>query len=220
VPGGSTLKCRVGDRISSKTTDTGDPILCKITQFESLGHQVVPYGSELAGTFEDYKDPGHFVGKGWMVMHFDRIIIYPNTIIPIDAKLIEVSGKFTVDNQGRILGKGHTTKDIVSWMIPILWPIDLINLPRRGPRPVLKAEAQLTVKMLSDSQYPGFAPEQTIPGPVGDPVLRQRPASYQVPTYGYPQPNMQYAGYPTTAPPCDCDVVNVGGTFHAIPRRK
>ncbi len=45
-------------------------------------------------------------------------------------------------------------RDTVEWLIPVLWPIDLINLPRRGPRPVLKAETQLTLKVLDDFGIP------------------------------------------------------------------
>ena len=40
------------------------------------------------------------------------------------------------------------------WLIPVLWPIDLINLPRRGPRPVLKPESKLTLKVLDDFGIP------------------------------------------------------------------
>jgi len=67
---------------------------------------VLPYYSSLAGRFEDYSDPGRFVGKGWLELRFDRIIIEPNTVIPIEAKVISVPG-YNVDRDGRILGKGH-----------------------------------------------------------------------------------------------------------------
>jgi hypothetical protein len=33
---------------------------------ELYGRSTLPYGSYLEGRFEDYKDPGHLVGKGWM----------------------------------------------------------------------------------------------------------------------------------------------------------
>jgi len=36
----------------------------------------------------------------------------------------------------------------------LLWPIDLINLPRRGPYPVLKPETRLTVMLLDDLGIP------------------------------------------------------------------
>jgi hypothetical protein len=45
-------------------------------------------------------------------------------------------------------------KDTVTWLIPVLWPIDLINLPRRGPSPVLKPETQLTLELMDDVGIP------------------------------------------------------------------
>jgi hypothetical protein len=79
-----------------------------------------------------------------------------------------------VDQQGRILGKGHPTRDIVEWCIPILWPIDLLNLPRRGPRPTLKTETRITVKVMDDTEVP------VIEDPDRDPsgLYRREPSAY------------------------------------------
>jgi hypothetical protein len=132
IPAGSLIACTVSEpRLSSKTTNIGDPVLCHVSHVELYGRSTLPYGSFLVGRFEDYKDPGHFVGKGWMELKFDRMIIEPDTVIPLDARVVNVPG-YNVDRQGRILGKGHAVRDIVEWSIPILWPIDLLNLPRRG----------------------------------------------------------------------------------------
>jgi hypothetical protein len=120
---------------------------------ERYGRSVLPVNSYLVGRFEDYKDPGHFVGKGWMELRFDRMVIEPNTIIPVDAKVVAVPG-YNVDRDGRILGKGHATRDIVMWSIPILWPVDLLMLPARGPRPTLKEETRLTLKVMDDLSIP------------------------------------------------------------------
>jgi len=153
VPAGSTLTCRVSDgRISSKTTAIGDPVLCTLNPVEFYGRSVLPYGSYIEGRFVDYKDPGHFVGKGWMELRFDRLFI-GNRVIPIDAKVVQVP-KYNVDQQGRIHGNGHPVKDTIEWLIPVLWPIDLINLPRRGPAPVLKPETLLTLELMDDVGIP------------------------------------------------------------------
>lgn len=70
IPAGSLVSCTTGDgRISSKTTAIGDPILCKVEH--RRGDFMLPYGSYLGGEFAEYKDPGHFVGKGWMELSFD-----------------------------------------------------------------------------------------------------------------------------------------------------
>jgi len=153
VPGGSTFTCRVSEgRISSKTMAIGDPVLCTLNPVEFYGRSVLPFGSYIEGRFVDYKDPGHFVGKGWMELRFDRMFL-GNRVIPIDAKVVQVP-KYKVDQQGRILGSGHAVKDTVTWLIPVLWPIDLINLPRRVPSPVLKPETLLTLEMMDDVGIP------------------------------------------------------------------
>ncbi len=171
IPAGALVSCTTGDgKISSKTTAVGDPVLCKV-QFRR-GDFMLPYDSYLGGQFAEYKDPGHFVGKGWMELDFDRLYL-GDSVIPISAKVVDVPG-YKIDAQGRILGKGHAVRDTVLWMIPVLWPIDLINLPRRGPRPTLKSETTLTLRVMDDIQVP------VVPEPQRDPYgLYQRgPQSY------------------------------------------
>ncbi len=171
IPAGALVSCTTGDgKISSKTTAVGDPVLCKV-QFQR-GDFMLPYDSYLGGQFAEYKDPGHFVGKGWMELDFDRLYV-GDQVIPISAKVVDVPG-YKIDAQGRILGKGHAVRDTVLWMIPVLWPIDLINLPRRGPRPTLKSETALTLRVMDDIQVP------VVPEPQRDPYgLYQRgPQSY------------------------------------------
>jgi hypothetical protein len=148
-PAGSIVTCMVAEgKISSKTTAVGDPVLCTLNPVEKYGRSTFPYGSYLEGRFEAYQDPGHFVGKGWMELHFDKLIM-GNRVLPISAKVIQTPD-YKVDRDGRIEGKGHATRDTVEWLIPVLWPIDLINLPRRGPSPVLKPESRLTLELMDD----------------------------------------------------------------------
>jgi uncharacterized membrane protein YgcG len=202
IPAGSLIGCTLSEpKLSSKTTAVGDPVLCQVGHSERYGRSVMPYSSYLVGRFEDYKDPGHFVGKGWMELRFDRMVIEPDTVIPIDARVVDVPG-YKVDSKGRILGKGHAVRDTVLWTIPILWPIDLINLPRRGPRPTLKEESRLTLKILDDLEIPPTQPQQL---PVQDPygLMHRSPNSYNdappPPMQDQPAPQ-QYAD---AAPPMD-----------------
>ena len=207
IPAGSLISCTTAEpRISSKTTAVGDPVLCQVGHAEKYGRSVLPTDSYLVGRFEEYKDPGHFVGKGWMELKFDRMVIEPNTVVPIDARVVDVPG-YKVDNQGRILGKGHVARDITMWSIPILWPIDLLMLPVRGPRPVLKEEARLTLKVMDDLSVPAFD------GPQRDPyglIPRQQngydqappPPSYGPPAMAYAPPApMPYAPVAMAPPP-------------------
>jgi len=175
IPAGSIVSCMVSDgKISSKTTAIGDPVLCTLNPVEKYGRSVLPYGAMMEGRFEDYKDPGHFVGKGWMQLVFDRMII-GNRVIPVSAKVVQVP-KYRVDQQGRILGNGHPVRDTIEWLIPVLWPIDLINLPRRGPRPVLAPETRLSLELMDDL---GIPDEQPYPRPQA--ALEDRTPAYQQP---------------------------------------
>ena len=132
IPAGSLIQCTIAEpRISSKTTAVGDPVLCQVGHAERYGRSVLPHDSYLVGRFEDYKDPGHFVGKGWMELKFDRMVIEPDTVIPVDARVVDVPG-YKVDNQGRILGKGHETRDIV----------DLVDSDSVAHRPADAAHAR------------------------------------------------------------------------------
>ena len=157
IPAGSIIQCTISEpKVSSKTLDRGDPVLCRLSHMEYYGRSVFPYGAYLEGRFVDYKDPGHLVGKGWMELDFDRLIInQTDDVIPITAKVVDLpKSKYPVDKEGKIHGTGHPTRDLVTWLIPVLWPIDLINLPRRGPTPTLKAEQRLTLKVMDDFGIP------------------------------------------------------------------
>jgi hypothetical protein len=155
IPAGSVMQCMVSEpNLSSKMMHIGDPVLCQVSHAELYGRSVFPFGSYLVGHFEDYKDPGHFVGKGWMELKFDRMVVGNDTVIPLSTRVVATSEKYPVDKDGKIHGTGHPVRDTIEWMIPVLWPIDLINLPRRGPRPVLKPESRLTVLLLDDIGIP------------------------------------------------------------------
>jgi len=196
IPAGSLVSCTVAEpKINSKTTAVGDPILCRVGHAERYGRSVLPYDSYLVGRFEDYKDPGHLFGKGWMELRFDHMVIEPNTIIPVEARVVDVPG-YNVDRYGRILGKGHAVRDTITWMIPILWPIDLINLPRRGPRPTLKEETRLTLKVMDDMGIPDDLPNPYQRNPSG--LLQRQPTAYDPPPAPAPAPAPVAQAAPTT----------------------
>jgi hypothetical protein len=173
LPAGALITCTVSEaKLSSGTAAVGDPVLCQASIMSRNSGARLPFNTYLEGRFEEFKDPGHFVGKGWMELKFDRMVIEPRTVIPVYARVVDAPG-FKVDREGRILGKGHATRDIVMWSIPILWPIDLLMLPGRGPKPVLKAETRLTLKVMDDTEVP------IVDDPDRDPSgLYRRPTGY------------------------------------------
>jgi hypothetical protein len=212
IPGGSLVQCTVSEpKLSSKTVAVGDPVLCQVGHIELYGRSVFPTGSYLEGRFEDYKDPGHLVGKGWMELKFDRMILPPDEVIPVSAKVVYVP-HYPVDRDGRIHGKGHPVRDTVEWMIPVLWPIDLINLPRRGPRPVLKEETRLTLKIMDDLVVPNTTPtpRDSYGFSQRAPISYSAPAPEPAPVSPPPQP-VTYAAAPPPPAPTPIVLVLRGG---------
>src|SRR5271166_1458644 len=156
LPAGTLLQCTLNEpNFSSATADVGDPVLCHLRGVTEFGQQAFPRGSYLVGHLEAAKDPGHFFGKGYLKLQFDRIGL-PGGDLPLDAKVIGTRG-YKVDKQGDIKGKGHATRDVVEWMIPPLWPWKVIMLPARGPRPTLKGETVLSLRLMDDVQLPQVA---------------------------------------------------------------
>jgi hypothetical protein len=153
VPAGTLLQCTMEEpNFSSATASVGDPVLCHLRSFQEFGRPVFPRGSMLAGHLEADKEPGHFVGKGYLKITFDRVIV-PSGDIPVPAKVIQAKG-YKVDKQGDVKGKGHATRDVVEWMIPPLWPWKVLTLPARGPRPTLKGEEPLELRLMDDIVVP------------------------------------------------------------------
>ena len=226
VPAGSVITCTVAEpKISSKTQNIGDPILCQLSHSEAYGRSSFPYGSYLVGQFAEYKDPGHFVGKGWMELKFDRLVVQPDTIVPINVRVV-ATPKYPVDKEGRIHGTGHPVRDAIEWAIPLLWPIDLINLPRRGPRPVLAAETRLTMKVLDDFgiptpqenavRTPALISRQTPDEPTYQNYRQPPPQQYQQPYY--PPQQQSYQPPPPTYPQVQSYSPAPGGSYSYAPQ--
>src|SRR6266576_2960813 len=162
LPAGTLLKCTLNEpNLSSATIAVGDPVLCHLHSVTEFGQQAFPRGSYLVGHLESAQDPGHFWGKGNMKLMFDRIGM-PNGDMPLDAKVIATRG-YKVDRDGDIRGKGHAKRDIVEWMLPPLWPWKIIMLPARGPKPTLKGESVMTLRLMDDIQIPWVAQGTTPP---------------------------------------------------------
>ena len=156
LPAGTLLQCTLNEpNFSSATVDVGDPVLCHLRAQTVFGQQAFPRGSYLVGHLEDAREPGHFWGKGYLKVQFDRIGL-PTGDLPLEAKVIATRG-YKVDKQGKIDGKGHPVRDVVEWLIPPLWPWKVIMLPARGPRPKLKGETQLSLRLMDDVEIPQAA---------------------------------------------------------------
>jgi hypothetical protein len=173
VPAGTLLQCTISEpNFSSKTAQVGDPVLCYLGHVAAFGHPLFPRGAELSGHLEDYKNPGHFVGKGWMQVSFDRIILPGAQVLPLSAKVISAP-HLKVDAEGKVHGKGHPKRDAILWAIPVFWPVKVFTLPARGPFPAFKGETRLTLRLMEDMEFAMPAVRSSIPMPP-----RVTPSSY------------------------------------------
>jgi hypothetical protein len=167
IPAGTLLQCTLDEpNFSAKTAQVGDPVLCYLGHVTAFGHSVFPRGAELSGHLQDYQNPGHFVGKGWIELDFDRIILPGAQVIPLSAKVISAP-HLKVDAEGKVHGRGHPKRDAVLWAIPVFWPVKIFTLPARGPFPAFKGEARLTLRLMEDIEValPAGGVRSSIPMP-------------------------------------------------------
>jgi len=195
VPAGTLLRCTMSEpNLSSATAEVGDPVLCHLAAVQVFGHNIFPRGAYMGGHLEAEKDPGRFFGKGYLKIVFDRIAV-PNSEFPLDAKIVAARG-YHVDRQGDIKGNGHAKRDVIEWLFPPLWPWKVIMLPARGPRPTLKGEEVLTLRLMEDVTVPKFAATynsrdwrppyaQNIPKPAAFPAREVAPATSAVANANY-----------------------------------
>jgi hypothetical protein len=143
VPAGTLLHCTLDEpNFSSATADIGDPVLCHLSTLREFGQNVFPRGSYLGGHLEASKEPGHFVGKGYLQLVFDRIG-FPTTDVPVPSKVIAAKG-YKVDRQETLSGKA-TPRETSSNAHSSCGP-GRSSPAAKGPRPTLKGEEQITVR--------------------------------------------------------------------------
>jgi hypothetical protein len=179
VPAGTLLRCTMNEpNFSSATSQVGDPVLCHLGSVQQFGRNAFPRGAYMTGHLEAEKDPGHFWGKGYLKIVFDRIGT-PNADINVSTKIIGTRN-YPVNKEGDIKGKGHPRRDVIEWMIPPLWPWKVIMLPARGPRPTLKGEQILTLRLMEDVTIPRPTPSyNSRDWRPPHAQLREQPSAYQ-----------------------------------------
>ncbi len=153
LPAGTLLSCTLDEpNLSSASAQVGDPVICRARGVQQFGRVAFSRGAYLAGRLAAETDPGHFLGKGWLKLEFDHISL-PDTALPVPGKILAVSG-YRVDKEGKIVGHGHPKRDAIEWLVPPLWPWKRLTLPARGPRPELKGETEVTLRLMDDVVVP------------------------------------------------------------------
>jgi hypothetical protein len=176
LPAGMLLTCTLDEpRLTTKTAAKDDPVIC-LLQNTGFGRGTLPHGSFLTGKLQDSKKPGRFVGKGWINLEFDRLVMPGVGSIDLTSK-VAGSTKYKVDSSGKIDGKGHATRDTVEWLTPPLIPVKLVTLPARGPEITLTDKTKITVRLMEDVQLPPMPATTFTPSP-RDRTASMSPISY------------------------------------------
>jgi len=103
LPAGTLLSCTLDEpNFSSASAQVGDPVICHTRGVQQFGRVVFPRGAYLAGRLAAEKDPGHFLGKGWLKLEFDHISL-PDAAVPVPGKIVAVRG-YRVDKEGKVIG--------------------------------------------------------------------------------------------------------------------
>ena len=196
VPAGTLFQCTLNEpRFSSETAQVGDPVLCNIGSLAMFGRPVFPRGAYLSGRLVEFRDPGHFVGKGWLKLEFESLTL-PGGSFPLSARVVSAP-HYKVDAAGKIRGGGHARRDAIEWAIPILWPEKLITLPARGPRPTLRGETRILLKLLEDISVPASAVNSSESRTAPDPPPGARSKSSNPTRSSFPR--IRYGGASTPA---------------------
>lgn len=201
IPAGTIITCILDEpNFSSKTAQVGDPVLCSLGPLRSFGHMVFPRGAQLSGHLQDYKDPGHFWGKGSLSLEFDRVILPNAEVLPLNAKIISAPHQ-RVDKTGSIKGKGHPKRDAILWAVPLFWPVKVLTLPARGPYPTLKGESRLSMRLMEDVELPTVAKAYPAPPWVNQNSSYRAPSAIQPASSRTPRliPRAEYASTATPA---------------------
>src|SRR6266852_4645503 len=109
LPAGTLLQCTLDEpRFSSETAQVGDPVVCHVSSLGMFGRPIFPRGAYLSGRFEDFRDPGHFFGKGWLKLEFESLTL-PGGTFPVSAKVVSVP-HYRVDAEasGAVATRGAT----------------------------------------------------------------------------------------------------------------
>lgn len=155
----------------------GDPLICHTRGVQEFGPAVFARGAYLAGHVAESTEPGDFWGKGWLKLEFDHIPL-DDTTLPVPDKIVALRGH-CVDRQGKITGHGHRRRDAIAWMIPPLWPWKIVSLPARAPRPTLKGETEITLRLMDEAEVP---PATAASRPAAGPPAALRAVPWRPPT--------------------------------------
>jgi len=64
----------------------GDPVVCHLRAQQEFGRIIFPRGSMLGGHLEAAREPGHFIGKGYLKIALTGVILpYGDLPVPRES---------------------------------------------------------------------------------------------------------------------------------------
>lgn len=95
IPAGARIRVRLGQTISTKNSQAGDPFTATLVDSVRVnGQTVIPAGAQARGTIVEDKSPGRFKGEGVLAIRLNSLRANGNNY-PIQTNLVErvVKGK-------------------------------------------------------------------------------------------------------------------------------
>ena len=186
LPAGTLLQCTLNEpNFSSSTVDVGDPVLCHLRGVTEFGQQAFPRGSYWS---DISIRPRIRATSGARVISRSSSIASacppaiclwkPRSFPPEATKSINRARSTARDTPSATSSNGCSRP---------LWPWKVIMLPARGPRPKLKGETVLSLRLMDDVQIPQVA--KTF-GPNWHFFSRDQSQNYQPSVYDNDKPQL------------------------------
>ncbi len=139
------------------------------TAAQGSTEEILPAGTLVQCTLDEPHFSSATAEIGDPVLcHVGALGAFGHSVFPRGAY---VAGRFQdFRDPGRFFGKGwmELTFDrlvlpgaVTVRAIPILWPVKVITLPARGPRPTLKGEVRITLRLMEDVDVPTVVASRT-----------------------------------------------------------
>ena len=114
LPAGTGLRMRLETPLSTRKSKVGDVFSGRLTEAVVVnGQTMVPAGAAVTGRVIKVTEPRRFAGTPSIALLPDRIVMPNGNEYLITATVVDTAGSSstTVDDEGRIHGRGRTGRD-------------------------------------------------------------------------------------------------------------
>src|SRR5689334_8428949 len=115
---------------------------------------VIPRDSKVLGNLMESKQAGRLVGRAQTQIVLTSFLTPDSCEYSIDARILE-AGRYTVNTDGVVVGRGHPRRDLFALLFPPTTIYQLIRIPSRGPKLVINTETPITIKLMASDRAIG-----------------------------------------------------------------